>query len=73
MRWNAELQDWEEVICRSTVVANIRRFELAVHNHAFRGTLMHDEPEAVAALEAVDREYKLAKARLLANISKRII
>lgn len=62
-------------ICRSTVVATIRRFELAVRAHSFRGTLIsnYDDREAGAALWAVDHEYALAKARLLASIGKRIV
>lgn len=54
--------DWQDqTICRSTVVANIRRFERAVFAHSH-----------IASTET-EHEYRAAKRRLLANISKRII
>jgi hypothetical protein len=64
-------------ISTRNVGRHITRFENAVREHAFRGTIIpaasDGDEDAQAALEKVDRDYELAKANLTRFIIEAII
>ena len=54
---------------------HIKRFENAVRDHAFRGTILtaaEDDPSAAEALSQVDRNYERGKINLTRFITKAI-